>query len=319
MIHYLQQLQPINSLNNHLSTILSARAPQTDPSSSSNSTPSPPTSPSHQPSTLLLLSGYSYGSLILTRLPPLSEIQSRFDTAPAGTSAAEIILRARRLAQETHHTLSQATHSEFRGRTLTSSSPKPRLHATSSPVVLGGEETDPSLRQGRRSREGSRGAALVRRSVEVPHRIKAHIHRRRGSGSGGATRSEDDDGAAAGGADPGTGARVRVSYLLISPLLPPLAHALVPPASVSGLRGAFVDRGSGFGALRERTLVVWGEGDGFTANKRLKGWAERMVALAEDEGKFTWVSVEEAGHFWREEGAMKRLVREIGKWVRDDA
>src|ERR1700712_3115194 len=49
----------------------------------------------------LLLGGYSYGSLVLARLPSPQTIIARFQGAAIGTAAAEIILRARMLAKQT--------------------------------------------------------------------------------------------------------------------------------------------------------------------------------------------------------------------------
>ena len=117
MIYYLQKLQPSGDDNNDddggprpLSTIMSARTSRVDgPDNNytnngfppSSTTPSPPTTPPQSNHHItLLLSGYSYGSLILSRLPPISEILTRFENAPHGTTAAEIILRSYRLAQE---------------------------------------------------------------------------------------------------------------------------------------------------------------------------------------------------------------------------
>lgn len=315
MIYYLQQLQPPTELK-RLSTIPSARVSRVDglvPTSSplNDQAPSPKGS-DHSSEIVLLLSGYSYGSLILSRLPPVTEICDQFDNAPLGTTAAEILLRARRLAKESRSTLEAVQSSpEPRGRRLTpADAVKPRLHA--SPVVLGGEETDPQKRQ--RSRETSRGASIVHRGAEIPHRIKARI-RRRSSGvrpgtKDGAMRSEESISSGVTRSVPG----VSVKYLLISPLLPPLAHTMVPPTSFSGLRGG-VDKSTGFGVMSCPALAIWGSIDSFTSNRRLKAWAERMGSAGP--ATLKWTDVEGAGHFWREPGVMKTLLDEIGGWARD--
>ncbi|KAM0716931.1 hypothetical protein Q7P37_006783 [Cladosporium fusiforme] len=321
MVYYLQQLQPPSEQLNRLSTIPSARVsridgvePEPEPS------PSPPSDQGPSPKgsiragdIILVLSGYSYGSLILSRLPPIAEILDRFESAALGSTAAEIILRARRLAKESRSSLEATQASpEPRGRRLTPADVvKPRLHA-SSPVVVGGEETDPHERQ--RSRENSRGARIVHRSVEIPYRIRARIRRRssaaRPTTKDGTMRSEESF--ALGATKSMSGVSIR--YLLISPLLPPLAHTMVPPASFSGLRGN-VDKSTGFGSMKCPALAVWGSVDSFTSNRRLKAWAERMA----NDGPATlkWRDVESAGHFWREPGVMKLLLDEIGGWVRD--
>ncbi|EME48575.1 hypothetical protein DOTSEDRAFT_118514 [Dothistroma septosporum NZE10] len=56
---------------------------------------------SHSRSLELLLGGYSFGALILARLPPVHVILDRFETAERGAAASEIILRARKLATQT--------------------------------------------------------------------------------------------------------------------------------------------------------------------------------------------------------------------------
>lgn len=314
MIYYLQQLQPRDGLR-RLSTIVSARASRVnanEPLTSASETSSP-RSDTRSNEVTLLLGGYSYGFLILSRLPPIAKILNRFESAPHGTTAAEIILRAHRLAKDCRATLeaSQGT-SQPRGRRLTpADATKPRLHA--SPVVVGGEETPPQER--RHSRETSRGSSIVHRGVEVPHRIKAHI-RRRSSGvrptmKSNTTSSEESMQSGVTTPTPG----VRAMYLLISPVLPPLAHTLVPPASWTGFKGG-VDKSTGFGAMTCPTLAVWGSIDSFTSNRRLTGWAERMSTAGSD--TFKWTTFDGAGHFWRENGTMKLMTRRIETWTREN-
>jgi hypothetical protein len=350
MIYYLQKLQPSGDDNNDddggprpLSTIMSARTSRVDgPDNNytnngfppSSTTPSPPTTPPQSNHHItLLLSGYSYGSLILSRLPPISEILTRFENAPHGTTAAEIILRSYRLAQESTSLLLELqqkqqrqpqTPPETRGRRLIPADlPKPRLRASA--VVVGGEETLPQER--RRSRETSRGASIVRRSVEVPMRIKARVRRRssgilrpgsNGTGAREDAKASDESVVGAGlraSASPQTSVPdVSVKYLLVSPVLPPLAHTLVPPVSWAGLKGG-VEKGTGFGALTCPTLIVWGSVDSFTSNRRLKAWVERLSKTA-GPGTLRWRDFEGAGHFWREAGVMKMMTGEIGEWIR---
>lgn len=316
MVYYLQQLQPSDGLK-RLSTIISPRNSRADgiePLTTASQTSSP-RSRSQSSDITLLLSGYSYGSLILSRLPPVAEIISRFESAPHGTTAAEIILRAYRLAKESRSVLESTQASpQTRGRRFTpADATKPRLHA-SSPVVVGGEETDPQER--RRSRETSRGATIIHRSVEVPMRIKARIRRRssgiRPSTKDGAMKSEESISTGASTATRGVGVR----YLLISPVLPPLAHTLVPPASWTGLKGS-VDKATGFGAVNCPTLAVWGTVDSFTSNRRLRAWAERTSKSGP--AALKWRDFEGAGHFWREDGVMKLMTGEVAKWARENS
>lgn len=314
MTYYLQQLQPKDDFR-RLSTIISARTSRIDggePLPSASQTPSP-VSDSHSNEVVLLLGGYSYGYLIMSRLPPMSEILDRFEAAPHGTTVAEIILRAYRLSKDSRSTLeAQKAMFQPRGRRLTpADATKPRLHA--SPVVVGGEETPPKDR--RHSRETSRGSNIIHRGVEVPLRIKARI-RRRSSGVRPTTKGDrmrSEESIHSGNTTPVPG--VRVMYLLISPVLPPLAHTLVPPASWTGLKGG-VDKSTGVGTMTCQTLAVWGSIDSFTSNRRLKAWAERMSKAGSD--TFEWTAFEGAGHFWRENGTMKLMTERIGSWTREN-
>lgn len=262
------------------------------------------------PSPTLLLAGYSYGSLILSRLPSIEVILQRFHTAETGTAASEILLRARNLGEQTQHAQRKARASASpRGRTLDPSSGAAR-HPQPSPVIMGGEETDPSSR--RRSRETRSSGEIVRKSAEVPRKIKNRI-RRRSSGVG----SEHSPSNTASTHSPSERGRtaersVSVAYLLISPLLPPISQAL---GTSTGWTGEL------FGAHREPPvklqrrpgLAVFGSADGFTSSRKLQAWCEK-VAKAEG-SRFEWVEVEGAGHFWRERGALEGLLESVGSWV----
>jgi hypothetical protein len=314
MVYYLQKLQPKDD-SKRLSTIVSARTSRIDglePFTSASEIPSPRDN-SRSSSVTLLLSGYSYGFLILSRLPPVAEILGRFEAAPRGTTAAEIILRAYRLSKESRSTLeAKQAMPQSRGRRLTpADATKPSLHA--SQVTLGGEETPPEER--RRSRETSRGANIVHRGVEVPLRI-ANRMRRRSSGvrpSTGHSPMKSQESITTGATTPVPS--VKVLYLLISPVLPPLAHTLVPPASWTGLKGA-VDKSTGVGSMMCPTLAVWGSIDSFTSSRRLKAWAERLSKAGP--ATFKWIDFEGAGHFWREHGVMKLMMQGIMSWVREN-
>jgi hypothetical protein len=159
-------------------------------------------------------------------------------------------------------------------------------------------------------------------------RIKARVRRRssgvlRPGSTGSSTRdmakASEESVVTAAGAGTGTGSAgfstpdVRVRYLLVSPVLPPLAYTLVPP-SWAGLRGG-VEKGTGFVAMACPTLIVWGSVDSFTSNRRLKAWAERLSKVA-GQGMLKWRDFEGAGHFWREEGVMRAMTGEVGEWIR---
>jgi len=269
----------------------------------------------------MLLAGYSYASLIVMKLPPIHAIVHRFETGERGTAAAEIIMRARRLAREARQGLeAQTASTNARGRPLaeTESTSPASQHTRPSPVIVGGEETDP--RERRRSRDTRRSASVVR---EVPRRIKAHI-RRHSDGR----HSSNDESVASSLQEPHTKATkastspaVSVSYLLISPVLPPLSHTLVSPSSLSALlstsKGA-MEKDTGVGSLQHPTLAVFGSADPLiSGSKRLSAWCGKLAAQAP--ARFQWVAIDGAGHFWRETNVMRELTQSVSDWVKSRA
>lgn len=265
-----------------------------------------------------MLGGYSYGSLILARFPPTIDIVRRFETAEVGTAAAEIILRARTLAKQTRQAslFEQQSPASPRGRSL-----KPEQSPTSpskrvSPMTVGGEETDPSDR--RRSRDSRRSVDVIRKSVEVPQRIRAHIKHRQVSGESAHVHAESKTPTcqiphpAIGG--PGA-PEVSTSYLFISPVLLPFSSTLLPPgAPTSGLNMGKADAGAPKQYLQHTTLAVFGSNDAFTSSKRLKHWAGKQEGEAQ--AQFSWSEIDGAGHFWGEPGVLKALQQRVVEWTK---
>ncbi|QIW97257.1 hypothetical protein AMS68_002775 [Peltaster fructicola] len=283
----------------------------------SNYTPGEDASPVHQAPRCplrLLLAGYSYGSLILTRIPSLHNILQRFDNAAIGTSAAEVILRARRLAQETLRTAQELDTKNVRGRGSSTSSPSGRSRALSNTVRVGGEETQSSERRlSRGSRESRRGIDMVKKSAEAPHRIAMHFRRHSSSKS-----QEDVSEKSKDEKTPqlSTTALIKLRYLLISPLSPPLSYTLAPPSHIMqffGQSSSVKDASTGFGMLEHDTLAIWGTNDGFSSSKKLTTWIERLQAAAP--GLITGIDVDGAGHFWREHGVLKQLLEALASWT----
>lgn len=133
---------------------------------------------------VLLLAGYSYGALITTQLPSLSDIHSIFAMPEIGTAAAEIRIRAQQLARQQNTIFSSITasaqvrsdpssdsgHSYRCGRGL-HDAPSSQVHSAASSIREGGEETRPGIR--RASHE-----SLVRHPFpEAPERTRKSIDR----------------------------------------------------------------------------------------------------------------------------------------------
>lgn len=254
----------------------------------------------HPPPLNLLLAGYSFGALVLARVPSVTSTQRRIEAAEKGSSAAEIFLRARTLARQTL---------EDQQRPSCSGNPKspngPRSRAAT--VTVGGDE-----HERRNSREAKRSADIVR---DLPHRIKTHIHRRSGSDRIGrpATGVQET-------MDPTkphtAGPAISVSFLLISPVLLPMSTTLAPPGVLSlslGLRKTVAEDVPGFSLHDSPALVVFGSNDNFTSSKKLCQWAEKLKRQAPEQ--IIWSQIEGAGHFWRETGAMRALRKTMKGWV----
>lgn len=96
-----------------------------------------------------------------------------------------------------------------------------------------------------------------------------------------------------------------VSYLLVSPLLPPLSFLLTlsPSASRTGLR-TVADGLSVTGRAPEEALTnhesfaIYGDSDCFTPVRRLRDWAKNLSQ--KPDSHFKCLEIPGAGHFWRE-------------------
>jgi alpha/beta superfamily hydrolase len=266
----------------------------------------------------ILLGGYSYGSLVLARLPSAQAIYQRFANPKTGSAAAEVALRARTMAEQTKIACQEAqSPSTPRGRQLDPSaaatSPSKRIGA--SPMTMGGEETDLSTR--RRSRDSRRSVDVMRKSIEAPKRIRAHIRGSSISAKGGVEVKQPVPNTTC---IVNTPEIIKSRYLVISPVLIPFTHTLCPPgppSMFSGLRkNADNESHAAKPFLANLTLALFGSSDVFTASKRLKAWAQKMVDASES--KFAWEEIDGAGHFWNEAGVMQALQRRIEKWLSDD-
>ena len=250
----------------------------------------------------LILSGYSYGSLITTQLPLIDEILKRFAHVNQGTSEAEIRLRASSLASQWNRDAQM--HSEFRQeRSLQS----PSTHRTSPnpmALVMGGEESEPGTR--RPSQESKRSIDLVRKSLD---RSRTHFGRRV---SGKATQCFEPTHHLA----PISLRIPRIRYLLVSPLLPPVSslatffshsHTISIKGPASPLASGDID----YKLVSHPTLAIYGEKDFFVSQHKLRTWAEAISKRPSS--MFSFHAIADAGHFWHErssEVAMRQFVRD---------
>jgi hypothetical protein len=247
----------------------------------------------------MLLGGYSYGSLIVTHLPPIAEILAIFHKPSKWIS--EILLRAKELALQTEISLS-----ESRGRLPHVPSRKQHKRQSSSQhsIIYGGNDS-PS--------PADRHIDPIHKAIEVPTRIKYAIHRTHKSTPSTSTLSSNtsENLTAPMPALP----HISPHYLLISPLLPPLSNFL----SLSTSSLFFWRHHSEHQPqilLQHPTLVVYGTKDMFTSSTKLDAWCKKMDTMAiQNRGSFKWRKVEGAGHFWREKGVEVELRLSVREWV----
>lgn len=286
-------------------------------SDDSGSTPKSPEEPLHRISTgvalksvsitsseslKLILGGYSYGSLIASHLPSIDAIIERFSSVQQGTAAAEIRLRASRLAQQRNHDVRLYQDLHRGGSLKTSGAP----NAMS--VAVGGDECEPGSR--RPSRESRRSMDGVRRSFDHTRRILT-----RHASDTSQPSPVDSSQTISSDSMP----TIRVMYLLISPLLPPassLATMFTKLTSSRFHKGPFGD--SSFVEMDDRlsnheSLILYGSKDGFTSHRKLRAWCESLKAKAGS--RFSFREVAAVGHFWTEEGVEAEMRNTIGQWL----
>ncbi|TDZ19089.1 hypothetical protein Cob_v008008 [Colletotrichum orbiculare MAFF 240422] len=280
----------------------------------SKRSPTPPEAHSKLPQAnepLFLLGGYSYGAMITTQIPPMDRILGQFASPAVGSAAADIRLRAQHLAEHQNVILASAMAAQ-------STSPR-KLYMS---MRVGGNEDSQ-----RKSHDSRRSFSLdaeerIRRGVnELLAKTKRHHHREP------AVAEEDNTGQEEGtttlqGAAPVLEAvaglvQVRPAYLLVSPLQGMITHlatmSFLPISTGRGLftKAATKPRNQGaptFSSdhrqlseaklVKNATLALFGDKDGFVSVAKLRSWVQRLEAA--DGSRFHGEEIASAGHFWTE-------------------
>ena len=242
---------------------------------------------------VVILGGYSYGSLILRHLPPVPTILQPFSAPLAGSSADEVVLRARKLADQSNMEWVTLARDETRARR------KDRVtHDTRPSITMGGEETSSDKRRSSRD---------VRRSLdggtrlEIRTRLRSLSHKRRDHNE--ATTPPETRSATINMPD--------IRYLLISPLTPPISSLAAPALIHKFWSRSNHDYQDIIG--KHVSLAVYGDQDIFTSAKRIRDWTEHLKA--DPASRFTSVEVAGAGHFWVEHDAEEKLRTSFRDWV----
>ena len=238
----------------------------------------------HESSPVVILGGYSYGSLILQHLPPVPSILQPFAAPVDGSAASEIILRARKLSDQRNlECINLVKEQERRSR---------KKHQARLPVTIGGEETSPERRRTSRelrtSMDGRRGADLGGRLRSLSHKRKRRDTLETPPGKSTAIPTID---------------MPQVRYLLISPLTTPFSVAVAPSL---GARPWHRSPANQDVVGKHMTLAVYGNRDFFASAAKVRAWAERL--------KLTHVEVDGADHFWSDQSVVEKLKASLHEW-----
>ena len=261
--------------------------------------------PYHTPDTtvlqgmILILGGYSYGSLITTLLPDIEFIINQFANVNVGSAEAEIKLRALHLSAVWNSDILARSRLQ-RDKTL---------KAQNKAVVVGGEESE--LRTRRPSGDTRRSMETIRKSVDYSRR-KLGL-RRNGSGETKALSLEP--------ALLHTKPTVpNTCYLLISPLRPPISSFMTMFSKFQHHDDISADlrRHHEFNTSQNLTmnptLAIYGDSDFFTSQKKLRKWVEDLAR--KNKKCFQFQEVASAGHFWQEEGVEAQLRSTVSDWLK---
>lgn len=277
----------------------------------------PPTLSS--PAPILLLSGYSYGAMITTHLPPLDAILSLFLTPESGSPAAEIRLRAQHLAEMQSTVISSARDA------ASSHHLSPRAPRRGVGLRVGGDEENRKSQDSRRSlsmdlensvRQDAADllakAARARRNREAPNKQAQEPTKR---------------------LPPVAGLTFRPAYLLVSPLqgiITNLATMSFPsPLSIGPGRllsrwlpklqeessaepnalSRSIPPGAEDKLTQNPTLAVYGDHDVFVSARKLREWATRLQTL--ENSHFHAIEVSGAGHFWAQSSKNARILQDM--------
>ena len=264
------------------------------------------------PGMLLVLGGYSYGSLIISHLPTTSVILEMFANVSRGTAAAEIRLRALKLSAQRNAELDQ------RGDGCQRQNPVEREKQET--LLLGPTISVSREETGHGSRESGEEFRASRQGISkcINSSRKTFGLQRQSNEVGLLDVQEQDRLPVVSLPIPQT------CYLLISPLLPPVSHLLT---MFSNLKQESPSENHTFlskwtrpsSALSDSmlttysTMAVYGTSDFFASQTKLRKWAENL--MKQPSSLFQRQEVDSAGHFWQEVGAIESMVGHIQMWL----
>ncbi|ROT36303.1 hypothetical protein SODALDRAFT_299062 [Sodiomyces alkalinus F11] len=305
MIHYIHFLNPVRSGDRN--------ARPAEPRNPSQSSEASATDADGRP--LFVCAGYSYGAMITSQIPPLSEILPQFDEPYITSAAADIRLRAQHLAERQTILLADL-------RSGHPTSPRRSLG-----MRFGGDEGEQRRSNDMRRPHSPHTEAKLRKGVnELLARTRAsrrRLSRMRSENNKaanpdgnenhtvpGAHRSSDDE--APQHLERVTDLiQVRPAYLLVSPLQGVITYlatmSFFPPYSNDTAQAA-EDK-----LVGNPTLAVFGDRDVFVPVSKLRAWVGRLENV--NGSRFHGEEIRTADHFWVEEMAVYRLRDAVARFV----
>ncbi|KIW42289.1 uncharacterized protein PV06_05852 [Exophiala oligosperma] len=281
----------------------------------------------NSPRPILILGGYSYGSMIAAHLPALEVVAGMFRHAQKGSMESEIELRARDLGRDLKayldmHSVDDMVLSIPKGNNLGHQDTPPKeagsprsshSRSHSRNVTMGGYDSDVASKKigrestSRRSVDGERmkeGIDKFRRKLsQKDHRIRS-------------PPSIPD-------AEPSTQATdlplnlPGVAYVLVSPLLSTVAGFTTMFSKLKfeqGTTGGKVNVSDEYQELiRHPCCCIYGSKDVFTSDRKLRRWSEELTARPGS--RFVAVRAE-TGHFWQDAEGVVRLKHGLTEWLR---
>lgn len=271
---------------------------------------------------LFLMGGYSYGSMITMQLPSLETILHQFDTPACSSHAAEIRLRAQHLAEVQNTTLGSARAAALEHQANT-------LSHSPTGMRFGGEESSRKHHHSRLSFSHDTEEKIHKGVSELMAKAKSHKRRISGKdhsfvGGDAAHDTRETKQQPAKDCLPSVPDRVvaRPAYLLVSPLqglinnlatfslLPRrpswkgLTRSLSSPAATASPMGELGPDSETDLSLEEAeaklvrnpTLAIYGDNDGFVPVRKLRPWATRLEGIPHS--SFRAHEVSGASHFW---------------------
>lgn len=285
VLHYVQGLDSFLKRT----SVLESEAGTPGLRSEANAMPQQPT---------LILGGYSYGSLLVTHLPPVDQVIGIFRQPCNGSSEAVIRDRAADLSRKQAKRIEeQKIHG--RGRQRQSRSANLATPASLS-VAVGDESTSR-----RTSRDSRRSLDLegIRKSFD---QARARMHFGRTESCSDAEEEKLDD-------IPITAPFIE--YLLVSPLLPPVSNFLTMFSRpiLESRTGEYATQPHDLQLTLRRTLAIFGDSDTFTSKRKLRKWTVALTKASESRFKFE--EIKGAGHFWRHIEEQQMMHTAISRWL----